>query len=611
VFYILKTDKICYGFIIINQKIEYKMRQVTLVFLLCVSLFSSGYRFRCFLFCHEQTGVQNNYVENQADCQDYAQAKLDDAMSSEVNPDSEKGQQAKLVSLFSDCMAKKGWDVPSGNKKIASKDDSFPAITTPSAVKKQADASTNDTTIVAADSSVANTANNAANSAQVNSQPSITKKTEDTGNTLTTPATQQNPQTANVQQQPQVIRKQFAQETVKNNEVAVAQQAQQKVQPKNNQEQVSASQVSQEQPQQQFVQKQQNIPAPVQQQQPTQQQPTSYQAQPAQQQQPAAPTVIPATQVEQPNNIPAQPQPTVKAKPLEASAPKATPAQQSQNFLTANDNNSGQIQANVDSPIPSNIKTETAKTPSPQQQFVQPQQQITQPLQQQAQASNNGVSANAIDQPNNINLQPESTINSKASQIVKPSNAQPKNVLRLPEEQEQISQRNSVEKPIITRKSPIKTQAQEKAIPQPSTQAAAPVQAVETKALDAPQSVASPTNVAPQVASPQANVAQVTPPIPTLPQPPITQGQGAKAIEIPQSVNPQPQTTAQKVAVNSAKQGDTKKSAECAFARTSAKISSAAAAKAEECDLECADALKLGSKIYPVACPPDVIPKKK
>jgi len=582
------------------------MRQVTLVFLLCVSLFSSGYRFRCFLFCHEQTGVQNDYVENQADCQDYAQAKLDDAMASEANPDSEKGQQAKLVSLFSECMAKKGWDVPSGNKKIASKDDSFPAITTPSAVKKQADASPNDTTIVAADSSVANTANNAANSAQVNSQPSITKKAEDTSNTLTTPATQQNPQTANVQQQPQVIRKQFAQETVKNNEVAVAQQAKQKVQPKNNQEQVSASQVSQEQPQQQFVQKQQNIPAPVQQQQPTQQQPASYQYQPAQQQQ-LAPTVVSATPVEQANNIPAQPQPTVKAKPLEVSAPKATPAQQSQNFLTANDNNSGQIQANVDSQIPSNIKTETAKTPSPQQQFVQPQQQITQPLQQQAQASNNGVSTNAVEPINNINSQLQPTVNSKASQLVKPSSYQPKNVLRLPEEQEQ----NSVEKPIITRKSPIKTQVQEKAITQPSTQAAAPVQVVETKSLDAPQSVASPTNVAPQVAAPQANVAQVTPPIPTLPQPPITQGQGAKAVEIPQSVNPQPQTTAQKVAVNSAKQGDTKKTAECAFARTSAKFSSAAAAKAEECDLECADALKLGSKIYPAACPPDVIPKKK
>jgi len=398
------------------------MRQISLIFLLCVVLFSSGYRFRCFFFCKEQTAVQNDYVENRDDCQDYAQAKLDDAMANSPNPDSEKAQQAKLVSLFSECMVKKGWDVPSGSRKTAYKDDSFPAITTPSAV-----ASVNQNAAVVATDSNANPANatqnnnattNSSTDKQLNTQPAITKKTGDATNNGTTsngttsngvvpaPVSEQN---NTIEQQPQVIKKQFPQEP---------------------------QQKPQSQPQSQIIQPQNQALQPQPQPSPT---PT------------APPATVPATIVEQPANVHSQPQPTIKVQP-------AKPQQ-----------------------VPSVVKKKTT----------------------------------------------------------------PKNVLRLPEEQPKNKQ-------IISSAAPTK-----------STQVAAPVQSVEAQPLSA-----QPTS--------------------------------------------QPQTTAQKLAMkqtaqNSAQQGEAKKAAECAFARTAAKFSSAAVAKAEECDLECADKLKTGTKIRPVACPPDVL----
>ena len=102
------------------------MRNLTYIFLLSVAIFTSGYRFRCVLFCSEQTGVQNDYTENRDDCRSDAQNKLDDAMAETSNPDNEKFREAKLISLFSKCMATKGWSVPSGEKQKADKASDVP-----------------------------------------------------------------------------------------------------------------------------------------------------------------------------------------------------------------------------------------------------------------------------------------------------------------------------------------------------------------------------------------------------------------------------------------------------------------------------------------------------
>lgn len=443
------------------------MRQLTLVFLLCVSLFSSGYRFRCFLFCHEQTGVQNDYLENSNDCNDYADTKLSDAIENEPNPDSEKAQNVKFRELFRDCMAKKGWDVPSGNRKLASKDDSFPAINTPSAVaKQQVDANNNNNAVLATINK-----NDELTNEQVKSQPEVTKKANNEVNSMNDSVYTKSTEP---QQQLPVVRKQFQQEQITNRDEASKQQ-----------QQLNSQEKSIQQPQQQLSADS-----------------TSVQSK------------VPATIVEQPNNINSQPQPTIKKN---------------------------------SSPIISQ------KTP-------------------------------------------------------------PKNVLRVSEEKQKIQYKNQASDIPLTNK---------------STQVSAPVQAVEAKSLDTPQA-ANTVNSLPQenIVSSQQELPQKAVNAQFQPQPSkvvapaqkqIVQAQDVQPIiskspppiTSSQNVNSQPQTSAQKLSTNSTKQAEVAKAKECSLARISMKLSNKAAAKAEECDLECADALKFGSKIYPAACPPDVISKKK
>jgi hypothetical protein len=97
------------------------MRQLRLIFLLSIALLSSGYRWRCYIFCTEQTGIQNDYVEIRDDCRDYADNNIDSAMTETKDPESKKLRKAKLVELFSNCMAKHGWDVPTTT--VAKADD--------------------------------------------------------------------------------------------------------------------------------------------------------------------------------------------------------------------------------------------------------------------------------------------------------------------------------------------------------------------------------------------------------------------------------------------------------------------------------------------------------
>ncbi len=88
------------------------MPKFRLILLLSVAVLSSGYRWRCYAACDEQTSIQNDYVEQRDECREEAQNNLDAAMAKTANPNSEKARKAKLVVLFSDCMGKFGWDVP-------------------------------------------------------------------------------------------------------------------------------------------------------------------------------------------------------------------------------------------------------------------------------------------------------------------------------------------------------------------------------------------------------------------------------------------------------------------------------------------------------------------
>lgn len=83
------------------------------IFLIGVLTLATGYKFRCWAFCVDQTSTQNDYVEQRDRCRDYAQLKLDMAMRDSSTGD-DKNRKATLVSLFSECMGKNGWTVPDG-----------------------------------------------------------------------------------------------------------------------------------------------------------------------------------------------------------------------------------------------------------------------------------------------------------------------------------------------------------------------------------------------------------------------------------------------------------------------------------------------------------------
>ncbi|MDX1974571.1 MAG: hypothetical protein SFT92_02725 [Rickettsiales bacterium] len=92
------------------------MFRVKLLFLVLILASTSGYRFRCYIFCNDQTGIQNDYIEVRDNCREYAQLKLDTGYKAPPGGD-DKGKKAQLVSLFSECMAKNGWTVPDGKDK--------------------------------------------------------------------------------------------------------------------------------------------------------------------------------------------------------------------------------------------------------------------------------------------------------------------------------------------------------------------------------------------------------------------------------------------------------------------------------------------------------------
>lgn len=77
----------------------------------------SAYKLRCWVFCTDQTGIQTDYIADRDLCRKYAQLRIDTDTSSPQLLDN-RDRTAKLVALFSACMADKGWTVPDGKANV-------------------------------------------------------------------------------------------------------------------------------------------------------------------------------------------------------------------------------------------------------------------------------------------------------------------------------------------------------------------------------------------------------------------------------------------------------------------------------------------------------------
>lgn len=82
-------------------------------FLLTVIMMASGYRFRCWWMCQDQTAIQNDYIEQRDRCREYAQLKLDLSMRNNADPDTDQSRKARIISLFGECMSNSGWSMTS------------------------------------------------------------------------------------------------------------------------------------------------------------------------------------------------------------------------------------------------------------------------------------------------------------------------------------------------------------------------------------------------------------------------------------------------------------------------------------------------------------------
>lgn len=90
------------------------MHWLRIAFMITVLATTSGYRFRCYFACVDQTGIQNDYVEQRDRCREYAQLKVNMAMRESGGYPDEKSRKTHLVTLFSQCMSTNGWIVPDG-----------------------------------------------------------------------------------------------------------------------------------------------------------------------------------------------------------------------------------------------------------------------------------------------------------------------------------------------------------------------------------------------------------------------------------------------------------------------------------------------------------------
>jgi hypothetical protein len=81
-------------------------------FLIFVLTMSSGYRFRCWMFCMDQTSTQHEYIEQRDRCRSYAELKQDMQIRGTVKgPVTNRDRKTALVSLFNECMAENGYNI--------------------------------------------------------------------------------------------------------------------------------------------------------------------------------------------------------------------------------------------------------------------------------------------------------------------------------------------------------------------------------------------------------------------------------------------------------------------------------------------------------------------
>ncbi len=76
----------------------------------------TGYKFRCWWGCTDQTAIQNDYIAERNRCRDYAQLKLDLSARNTGDPDNDQSRKARLVNLFNECMANNGWGIVEGKQ---------------------------------------------------------------------------------------------------------------------------------------------------------------------------------------------------------------------------------------------------------------------------------------------------------------------------------------------------------------------------------------------------------------------------------------------------------------------------------------------------------------
>ncbi len=110
-----------------------------LLFLITALVATSGYRFRCYFACTDQTSTQNDYVEQRDKCREYAQLKVDMSMREAGGNIDDRNRKSSLVSLFSQCMGNNGWTVPDGKGDGSKKVEAPPpAAAAPAALSSQA-----------------------------------------------------------------------------------------------------------------------------------------------------------------------------------------------------------------------------------------------------------------------------------------------------------------------------------------------------------------------------------------------------------------------------------------------------------------------------------------
>lgn len=66
--------------------------------------------------CIDQTSIQTDYVAERSSCQGEAESRINE-YSGEIADDDVRAKNAKLVTLFSDCMFDRGWSVASPNRE--------------------------------------------------------------------------------------------------------------------------------------------------------------------------------------------------------------------------------------------------------------------------------------------------------------------------------------------------------------------------------------------------------------------------------------------------------------------------------------------------------------